>query len=256
VKPFLLITSRADNAVALPEVASYQQLTGLTDAEMVWRRAETTPLEDLDLAAYSGIILAGSPFTVSAAEHSKSDIELRVEHQLTSLLDRVIATDTPFLGICYGVGTIGRHQGALIDNTYGESVQVARVSLTHEGQRDRLFAQLPESFDAFVGHKEAVTCLPSHVVPLASSPSCPVQAFRVKNNVYATQFHPELDSAAMSVRVRAYRNHGYFDEEHVDELLDDIARADVRASQLVLARFIEEYARNAPTGAHHFAETT
>ena len=71
MKPFLLITTRAENEVALPEVASYQQLTGLTDADMVWRRAETTTLDDVDVHEYSGIILAGSPFTVSAPAQQK-----------------------------------------------------------------------------------------------------------------------------------------------------------------------------------------
>ena len=55
---------------------------------------------------------------------------------------------------------------------------------------------------------------------LASSPGCPVQAFRVGRNVYATQFHPELDGAAMTTRIHAYMNHGYFDPvsyTHLDE---------------------------------------
>ena len=37
--------------------------------------------------------------------------------------------------------------------------------------------------------------LPRHAVLLASSPTCPVQAFRIGSHVYATQFHPELDAA-------------------------------------------------------------
>ena len=48
-------------------------------------------------------------------------------------------------------------------------------------------------FTAFLGHKEAVSRLPDGAVLLASSATCPVQAFRIGANVYATQFHPELD---------------------------------------------------------------
>ncbi len=78
---------------------------------------------------------------------------------------------------------------------------------------------------------------------LASSPGCPVQAFRVGRNVYATQFHPELDGAAMTTRIHAYMNHGYFDPGEVDALIERVQRADVRASQMVLSRFTEQYLR-------------
>ncbi|MGO1434069.1 MAG: glutamine amidotransferase [Canibacter sp.] len=244
MKPFLLITTRAENEVALPEVASYQQLTGLTDADMVWRRAETTTLDDVDVHEYSGIILAGSPFTVSAPAQQKTETELLVEQKLSRLLDRVIAEDVPFLGICYGVGTIGKHQGAVVDYQHGEEVQVARVALTDAGKNDSLLRELPQVFDAFVGHKEAISSVPDHFTVLATSPTCPVQAFRVKQNVYATQFHPEMDSHAMIGRIHAYKNHGYFDAAHVDQLIDEVNAADVRASHLVLGRFIERYARS------------
>src|SRR3712207_8824058 len=43
------------------------------------------------------------------------------------------------------------------------------------------------------------------ILSLASSPSCPVQAFRVRTRVYATQFHPELDLAGLATRIQVYR---------------------------------------------------
>jgi GMP synthase (glutamine-hydrolysing) len=68
-----------------------------------------------------------------------------------------------------------------------------------------------------------------------------VQAFRVGRNVYATQFHPELDTASFSSRVRAYADHGYFDPAEVDAIIERVESADVRASHMVLGRFVEEY---------------
>jgi len=241
VKPFLLITTRDDDQVAAEEHASYCTLTGLLPEDLNWLRADQQPVGDLDIKQYSGIILAGSPFTVSEPDESKSENELRVERELAALLDRVIARDLPFLGICYGIGTIGTHQGAVVDRKYGESTQATRISLTPEGLGDPLFRELPAEFDAFVGHKEAISEVPSHLTVLASSPGCPVQAFRVGSNVYATQFHPELDGAAMTSRIRAYMNHGYFDPSEVDALIARIQAADVRASQMVLSRFTEQY---------------
>ena len=241
MKPFLLIATRSEEHAAAEEHAAYCRLTGLLPEDLEWRRIERAPLGEVDFARYSGIILAGSPFTVSEPDEVKSADELRVERELAALLDRVIAADFPFLGICYGIGTIGLHQGAKVDRTFGESTQATRISLTPAGLADPLFRELPPEFDAFVGHKEAIAEAPPHIAVLASSPGCPVQAFRVGRNVYATQFHPELDGGSMSSRVRTYADHGYFDPAEMDALIARVEAADVRASHLVLARFIEEY---------------
>ncbi len=243
MKPFLLITTRDDERIAAEEHASYCTLTGLLPEDLSWLRADQQPLGDLEIDQYSGIILAGSPFTVSEPDESKSENERRVERELAALLDRVLERDFPFLGICYGIGTIGTHQGATVDRTYGENTQATRISLTPEGLGDPRFGELPAEFDAFVGHKEAISEVPPHLAVLASSPGCPVQAFRVGRNVYATQFHPELDGAAMTTRIHAYMNHGYFDPGEVDALIERVQRADVRASQMVLSRFTEQYLR-------------
>ena len=38
-----------------------------------------------------------------------------------------------------------------------------------------------------------------------------MQAFRLGRNVYATQFHPELDVAGLVTRIEVYRHFGYFE---------------------------------------------
>ncbi|MHA3683161.1 glutamine amidotransferase [Leucobacter sp. HY1910] len=241
MKPFLLITTRGEDTEAADEHAAYCRLTGLLPEDLEWRRIESGPLGPIDFSAYSGIILAGSPFTVSEPDELKSPTERRVEQELAQLLTEVVRRDFPFLGVCYGIGTIGAHQGARVDRTYGESSQAARITLTDAGLIDPLLHQLPATFDAFVGHKEAITEVPDTITVLASSPTCPVQAFRVGDNVYATQFHPELDTASFTSRVRAYAHHGYFEPSEVDTIVAGAERADVRASHMVLGRFVEEY---------------
>jgi GMP synthase (glutamine-hydrolysing) len=141
------------------------------------------------------------------------------------------------------VRAVGTHQGATIDRTYSEPISVTRVELTDAGAADPLFAHMPRGFAAFVGHKEAAHALPPHAVRLASSEACPVQAFRVGRNVYATQFHPELDVEGITTRIRAYAGFGYI---AADEL--DLTLAAVRAEPVVhpgrlLATFAARYAR-------------
>ena len=135
------------------------------------------------------------------------------------------------------------HQGGVVDPTYAEPVSGVAVELTPEGVRDSLLGVLPERFEAFVGHKEAVTTLPGHATLLASSAACPVQAFRVRSNVYATQFHPELDVPGIQARVEVYQDAGYFDPETLAQLKAELARAEVTQPPALVSRFVELYAR-------------
>src|SRR5690606_37187244 len=101
-----------------------------------------------------------------------SPTQHRVEAELSALLDEIVDRDFPFLGACYGVGTLGSHQGAVIDTTFSEPVGPTMIQLTEAGRTDPLLAGMPERFEAFVGHKEAVARLPEHAVLLASSAAC------------------------------------------------------------------------------------
>ncbi|HEX5086571.1 MAG TPA: glutamine amidotransferase, partial [Nocardioides sp.] len=101
----------------------------------------------------------------------------------------------------------------------------------------------PREFDAFLGHKEAVTRLPEGAERLAGSAACPVQAFRMGSNVYATQFHPELDLAGIITRTEAYRHFGYFEPHQVEEVVERSRAAHISEPPKLLARFVELFAR-------------
>ena len=167
----------------------------------------------------------------------------RVEAEFGTLLDEVVTRDFPFLGACYGVGTVGVHLGAPIDRIYAEPISVVPVTLTEAGASDPILAELPPTFNAFVGHKEAIRSLPDSATLLASSPTCPVQMFRVGANVYATQFHPELDVDGIILRIHAYANHGYFAADELEPTLAAVRRAEVSYPSRMLRTFVERHAR-------------
>ncbi|GAA3581355.1 glutamine amidotransferase [Klugiella xanthotipulae] len=251
MKPFLLITTRSEDNAAHEEHRDYLALTGLAPQHLIWHRLERTPLGRVDLNDYSGVILAGSPYNATDPEDVKSATQRRAESQLDDLLDDIVARDFPFFGACYGVGTLGRHQGAVINRTYGENTSSTTIALTDHGQEDALFGRLPSVFDAFVGHKEAVFQLPAHAVLLATSPRCPVQAFRIGQNLYATQFHPDLTNDGLVTRIQVYRDHGYFSPDSITELISTVRRADVTASHRVLRLFVERYSTPATARVAH-----
>ncbi len=252
MKPFLLLAIRADDAAADNEYESFLAFAGLAERDLRRVRLERGPLGRVELRDWSGILLGGGPFNSSDPEESKSPVQRRVEADLRGLLDRVIAADFPFLGACYGIGTLGGHQGAVVDRRYAEPIGPVPVTLTREGRRDPLLRGLPATFEAFAGHKEAISRLPRHAVLLARSPACPVQAFRIGSHVYATQFHPELDVQGLSTRIDVYKHAGYFDPSQADELKAQARRSSVTHPPVILRRFAQRYAgaeRGAAAGA-------
>lgn len=242
MKPFLLLASRAEDAAAEDEYAAYLRYGGLAPEQLRRIRLEAAPLPDLDLSEYSGVIVGGSPFTSSDPADHKSATQHRVERELASLLDRIVDQDFPFLGACYGVGTLGTHQGAVIDRTFGEPLGGVEIELTDAGAADPVLRGMPRRFTAFTGHKEACTSLPPHAVLLASSQACPVQMFRIKENLYATQFHPELDVEGLVTRIDIYRHAGYFPPESAEDLMAAARRFTVTEPMTILKNFAARYA--------------
>ncbi|GAA3327753.1 glutamine amidotransferase [Paeniglutamicibacter sulfureus] len=241
---FILISTREHDLAASDEVRGVLDASGLDADALRVIRLEREPLGSLDglgLEDCPGIILGGSPFNASDHPSTKSATQLRCEADLSRLLDVLVAEDFPFLGACYGVGTLGTHQGGRVDTHFGEPVGTSRIRLTDQGRRDPLLAGLPEEFDAFVGHKEAVSELPESAVLLADSAACPVQMFRVKSNLYATQFHPELDPAGLAQRIMIYRDAGYFPPQDAQRLHDEAMAALVEWPALILRNFVRRY---------------
>jgi GMP synthase (glutamine-hydrolysing) len=242
--PFLLLSIRAEDEAADDEYLAMMRFAGLEARGLRRIRLTHSLLGSIDFAEWSGIILGGGPFNVSDALESKSATQRRVESELLPLIGRLVDRDFPFLGCCYGVGTLGSVVGATVDHTYSEPVGVVGgITLTPAGRDDPLFNDLPDVFDAYGGHKEAASSLPAHVVRLAYSAACPVQAFRVGNNVYATQFHPELDAEGICTRIDVYKNHGYFAPEAAESLKSASLEINVEHPPVVLRSFTARYAR-------------
>ncbi|PZR52359.1 glutamine amidotransferase [Xylanimonas oleitrophica] len=243
MKPFLLLATRAEDVAADGEYEAFCRYGGLVPQQLHRVRLEREAMPSVDLDDYAGIMVGGSPFNAADPEDTKSDVQRRVEKEIGALLDEVVERDFPFLGACYGVGTLGRHQGAVVDDTYAEPIGPVTVELTPDGAADPLLHGLPSRFEAYVGHKEAVRVLPPGAVLLATSSAAPVQMFRLKQNLYATQFHPELDLAGITERIDVYRTYGYFPPEDAGAVLERVRSRAVTEPMRVLRNFVQRYAR-------------
>lgn len=240
-KPFLIIQLRPEDATADNELAAIKRYGQLSDNEVRRLRAEQSGLLDIDLDRYAAIIVGGSPFDISTPADKKSATQLSVEAGFSVLLDDVMARDFPFLGCCSGNGLLGSYLGAPISSKYAEPVGGATIRLSEEGKRDRLLKDFPESFRVLLGHKEACDSTPPGSVLLASNAACPVQMFRVKNNIYATQFHPEADAEGFTVRINIYKDYGYFPADSAEKLIAAVENEKSPEAQLLLKRFVDTY---------------
>ena len=241
MKPFLLLATRDDDEAADDEYQGFLDSGSLEPGDLVRVRLEAAPMPHIDLDDYSGIIVGGSPYNASDLVETKTAVQTRVERELGELLDEVVERDYPFFGACYGIGLLTSHLGGVVDDSFPETAGPTRVSLTSDGETDQLFGRLEHEFDAFVGHKEACALLPEGAVLLASGSACPVQAFRIGANVYATQFHPELSRASILTRIRIYSDNGYFEPGSYGEVVDAINASSVTEPAALVRAFVERF---------------
>jgi GMP synthase (glutamine-hydrolysing) len=141
--------------------------------------------EPLPEPTCGGIIITGS-----AASAYDADKWIRQsEDFLRQAADRGIA----IYGICFGHQLLAHAFGGRVERCPGGwELGTASVSLRSEALQDSLFAGLPEEFPAQQSHGDVVVELPAGAVQLAGNAHWPIQAFRLGEKVWGTQFHPEF----------------------------------------------------------------
>jgi GMP synthase (glutamine-hydrolysing) len=242
VKPFLILQLRPEDPASDNEFAAFLDFGRLVEAEVHRVRMENDGVPDIDLDNYSGVIVGGGPYNVSDPEDSKTPGQIKMEKDLAVLLDKVIDNDFPFLGACYGLGVLAKHLGGNVSKEkYSEPVGAITVKLAKTARSDPLTSNLPSQFRAFAGHKEACQNIPPNTTLLGSSDDCPVQIIRHKKNIYATQFHTELDKKGLALRINIYKHAGYFLPDDAEKLIAKAEAEIVEAPATILSRFTTRY---------------
>ncbi|BFP39413.1 glutamine amidotransferase [Flavobacteriaceae bacterium GF1] len=232
---------RPEDETTKSEFEAFLRFGELAPHEVYRIRLEKEPIPEIDIRDYSAIIAGGSPFDVSIPEEKKSPVQKRIERFFIELFDEVVPVDFPFLGACSGNGHLGKYCGATISNKYAEALGLVEVTKTNAGRKDPLLRNLPQTFSAFVGHKEACDQTPPRAELLLTSKSCPVQMFRIKKNIYATQFHPEADANEFILRIKVYKYFGYFPPGQAEELINAIRDSEAPVANEILRRFVKRY---------------
>ena len=190
------------------------------------RRGDTLPSP----SEISGAIVSGSHAMVS---HRESWSEAT-----GAWLAQLVASRTPVLGICFGHQLLAHALGGEAgDHPGGIEIGTVEVELTPEAADDPLMHDLPPRFDAHVVHRQSALRLPEGAVRLAGNDFERTQAFRIGENAWGVQFHPEFDADIMR---------GYVDQlaEHLRaEGVDPAALRDRIAGTATAARLLERFAQ-------------
>ncbi|WP_049575225.1 type 1 glutamine amidotransferase [Nonomuraea sp. SBT364] len=135
------------------------------------------------------------------------------------LVAEALDRGVPLFGICLGGQMIAEVAGGEVTGDTG-APENGSIPLTirPEAAADALFHDLPPVVPAIEHHKDAITALPPGAVWLAETERCPYQAFRVGEQAWGVQFHPEV----VPERIREWEADGFDpDEVHARAVADE-----------------------------------
>jgi len=132
--------------------------------------------------SYKGIILSGSPFSVTDEQALQTD--------LNQLIGRL-----PVLGVCYGAQYIAHAYGGKVQRS--EKREYGKALLSRQYGNDQLLEGLSNNSQVWMSHGDTIMELPPQFELLAGTEDIEVAAFRSKSDafsapVYCLQFHPEV----------------------------------------------------------------
>ena len=135
-------------------------------------------------------------FNIRPANRWESSIHQaeRFPHLTTEIaaIQEALTRGIPILGICLGAQLLAAALGANVRPNSVREIGWYRLHPTAAAEGDPLCRHLDGSQHVFQWHAYTFD-LPPGVIHLASTPTCPNQAFRFGERAYGLQFHLEAD---------------------------------------------------------------
>ncbi len=141
-----------------------------------------------DLSATSGVVVFGSTFNV---EHADEQPFIKAVADLTA---EAVERDVPFLGLCFGAQVLAWSLGAGVSKAPVREIGFEPIRQLAAGAEDRVLGHYEEGAMVFQWHMDAFD-LPEGGELLAAGDTTPIQAMRLGETTWATQFHAEVDAA-------------------------------------------------------------
>lgn len=227
-----LRTGEIGPLVARAELNDVLAASGMDEREVEMRVISdtSTPIGPLD--GFDGVIVGGSSLNVTSPEYDAWQCHVHAE------LSGLVRADLPVFFVCFGLSWLVAELGGTVGHSSPEVSGPSVVTLARAAESDPLLAGFPADFTALTGHTENPEILPDSLELLATGPTCPVQMVRYGEHVWATQFHAEMDAAAMRTRMDFFYDYGYFPLTEYDTIVAALPSVDVRWSNELLNRFV------------------
>jgi len=191
------------------------------------------------LDGYDGLVVLGGPMS-AYDDHRLPHLAVEMK-----LIESAMQRNLPVLGICLGAQLVARTLGARVYANHVKEIGWYDVVPSGHAEQDPLFDDFDESETLFQWHGDTFD-IPNGAIHLASSHYCMNQAFRFGDNVYAFQFHLEVDEPMIRRWLKVPENrkeianlHGDIDP---DQIHDQTSRHISRLHELsdrVFGEFIE-----------------
>ena len=182
----------------------------LEEAALAWQyiRVHEGHAVPADMKGAGGLIVMGGPMAVYQADrYTFLEAEMK-------LVEAAAKENLPVLGVCLGAQIVAAALGArVLKNPAGKEIGWYPVQLTEGARDDRLLRGLGPTITPFHWHGDIFE-VPAGGVSLASSEKTPSQAFRYGDNVYALQFHLEVNHEGVSGMAQAWPRE--LEREHIE----------------------------------------
>ncbi len=143
---------------------------------------------DIQFAGHGEIGLSGHGAVIALPGVANPDDATDAVDATREVLREALNQGLPILGICLGAELLAEAAGGVAGRCRPEW-GYREVALAASGRDDHLLGDLPAQFEVFQAHDYGFD-LPPNAVALAHSPTA-LQAFRVGDNAWGVQFHPE-----------------------------------------------------------------
>jgi len=146
------------------------------------------PYQRPSLDKYEALIVLGGPMN---AHQIDTYPNLVTE---VNVIREAVDSGMSVLGICLGAQLLALSLGGQVARNEEREIGWYDVELTAPGRRDAVLSSFSATQSVFQWHEDGIS-LPDGAVNLATSPACPVQAFRYGEHAYGFQFHLEVDAS-------------------------------------------------------------
>lgn len=139
-----------------------------------------TTAEEIAARKPIGLILSGGPSSVYEEDAPKIDPD-------------IYKLGIPILGVCYGLQITCKLFGAKVAPAKAREYGHADMTINEEGFKTPLFDGMSKTSQVWMSHGDQATETSDDFEVLASTPTCPNAAVRLKSiPFYGIQFHPEV----------------------------------------------------------------